>query len=104
MSYLGSKVRSKQKGFGFCDRSGSMYNLCDLKKQMEWRGNNLTWTGLMVGPDQLDRPNPQFKPFKAKKEDILPAPTRPQTNITVQFYGQTLSTNEVLAELRESLL
>ena len=34
---------------GVCDESGFVFNHKDLIKQMEWRGNNLVWTGLMVG-------------------------------------------------------
>lgn len=47
---------------GACDRTGFVFNHHDLVKQMEWRGNNLVWTGLMVGRPFLDLPQPQLRP------------------------------------------
>ena len=47
---------------GVCDESGFVFNHQDLVKQMEWRGNNLVWTGLMVGPPYLDKPSQQNRP------------------------------------------
>jgi hypothetical protein len=49
-------------GLGVCDRSGFTFNHKDLIKQMEWRGNNLVWTGLMVGPPFVDKPSQQNRP------------------------------------------
>jgi hypothetical protein len=46
---------------GICDRSGFVFNHSDLVKQMEWRGDSLEWTGLMVGRPFLDKPNEQFR-------------------------------------------
>ena len=57
------KVNPKNpNGLGVCDRSGFVFNHKDLVKQMEWRGNNLVWTGLMVGPPFLDKPSEQNRP------------------------------------------
>jgi hypothetical protein len=47
---------------GICDESGFVFNHKDLVKQMEWRGNNLVWTGLMVGPPYVDKPSQQNRP------------------------------------------
>ena len=47
---------------GVCDESGFIFNHKDLIKQMEWRGNNLVWTGLMVGKPYLDKPSQQNRP------------------------------------------
>lgn len=46
---------------GICDRSGFAFNHKDLVKQMEWRGESLEWTGLMVGRPFLDKPNEQLR-------------------------------------------
>ena len=57
------KVNSTNpQGLGVCDDSGFDFNHCDLVKQMEWRGNNLVWTGLMVGKPYLDKPCQQNRP------------------------------------------
>ena len=40
-----------------CDRTGFVFNHSDLVQQMEWRGDALQWTGLMVGRPFLDKPN-----------------------------------------------
>lgn len=57
------KVNSTNpQGLGVCDDSGFDFNHCDLVKQMEWRGNNLVWTGLMIGKPYLDKPSQQNRP------------------------------------------
>jgi hypothetical protein len=55
-------------GLGVCDRSGFTFNHKDLVKQMEWRGNNLVWTGLMVGPPFIDVPSQQNRPPIVKND------------------------------------
>ncbi len=47
---------------GVCDDSGFVFNHPDLVKQMEWRGDKLVWTGLMIGRPYLDKPNEQNRP------------------------------------------
>jgi hypothetical protein len=47
---------------GMCDESGFVFNHKDLVKQMQWRGNNLVWTGLLVGRPYLDKPCEQDRP------------------------------------------
>ena len=47
---------------GVCDESGFVFNHKDLVKQMEWQGNQLVWTGLMVGKPYLDVPSEQNRP------------------------------------------
>ena len=61
---------SNPKGLGVCDRSGFTFNHCDLVKQMEWRGNNLVWTGLMVGRPYLDEPSQQNRPPIVKNDPV----------------------------------
>jgi hypothetical protein len=53
-----------------CDRSGFIFLHKDLVKQKEWAGNNLVWTGLLVGKPYVDIPNPQARPPKIKKDPI----------------------------------
>lgn len=45
---------------GRCDQSGFLCRRADLKKQMEFRGNGLVWTGFWVHKRFLDKPNPQL--------------------------------------------
>lgn len=47
---------------GQCDTSGFVFNHKDLVKQMDWRGNSLVWTGLMVGKPFVDKPCQQNRP------------------------------------------
>lgn len=42
-----------------CDISGMVCNYGDLVKQMEWRGQRLIRTGLMVNKVFADKPDPQ---------------------------------------------
>jgi len=46
---------------GICDRSGFVFKHSDLVRQMEWRGDALEWTGLMVGRPFLNKPNEQLR-------------------------------------------
>lgn len=50
------------EALGVCDESGFVFNHSQLFKQMEWRGNNLVWTGLMVGKPYLDKPSQANRP------------------------------------------
>lgn len=50
------------QGVGVCDDSDFVFNHKDLCKQMDWRGNQLVWTGLMIGRPYLDVPNEQNRP------------------------------------------
>lgn len=86
---------------GVCDDSGFTFNHKDLVKQMEWRGNNLVWTGLMVGKPYLNVPNEQFRPPLVKddprpvKNPRPPYPyTDPETPVVDPF-------PQILDELEE---
>jgi hypothetical protein len=46
---------------GICDRTGFVFKHSDLVQQMEWRGDSLEWTGLMVGRPFLNKPNEQLR-------------------------------------------
>lgn len=47
------------RGIARCDYSGLMVRHADLKKQKQYRGTGLIWTGLLVAPQFEDLPNPQ---------------------------------------------
>ena len=75
MSFQGRFVKVNKhspSGTGVCDRSGFLFNHKDLKKQMEYRGNRLSWTGFLVAERYLDKPNPQFRPTRAPLDDPKP--------------------------------
>lgn len=77
----GTHVRinpARPEALGICDRTGFVFMKKDLIKQFEWRGNALTWTGLLVGRPYLDKPNEQNRP------PILPPDPVPVTNPRVQ--------------------
>lgn len=65
------------RGSGVCDTSGFHVNYPDLKKQMEYSGQSLYWTGFLVHKDFLDKPQPQnLKPkfFGDPKPILNPRP------------------------------
>ncbi len=82
---------------GVCDDSGFDFNHKDLVKQMEWRGDNLVWTGFMVGPEYLDKPQEQNRPPLVKadprpiKNPRLPVPYTDPEVPTVLPYPQLLA-------------
>lgn len=53
---------TEPNSYGICDRTGFIFNSKDLKKQMVWAGNNLVWTGWMVGAPYIDEPSQQNRP------------------------------------------
>jgi len=70
------------QGLGMCDRSRFMFMHKDLVKQMEWRGNALVWTGLLVGKPFLNTPNEQFRPPILPPDPVpLENPRIPQGNL-----------------------
>lgn len=50
------------QALGICDYTGFPFRRKDLVRQMEWRGNALTWTGFLVGRPYVDKPNEQLRP------------------------------------------
>lgn len=73
---------NKAEPVGICDRSGGLFKYKDLKKQMEWMGNRLQWTGLMVGEPFLDEPNPQNRTPHIPPDVIKLNNPRPGFNYT----------------------
>lgn len=51
---------------GVCDYSGFFFSRSDLVKQYEWRGNQLVWTGAIVGRPFVDEPSEQNRPPQIK--------------------------------------
>jgi hypothetical protein len=78
---------------GICDDSSFVFNHKDLKKQMDWRGDNFVWTGLMVGKPYLDKPQEQNRPPVVKGDpyavknprvpdfNIVPTPVLPNAQL-----------------------
>lgn len=86
---------------GQCDESGLTFNHKDLVKQMEWRGDNLVWTGLMVGRPYLDVPNEQNRPPLVKDDPRPVKNPRPPLPYTDPEYPVVDPFPEILAELEE---
>ena len=78
-----AKVSARSpRAFGRCDFGGETRNLADLKKQMEWAGTKLIWTGMLVCDEHYDQPQPQLKAIR------LPADPVPVKNLRPWNYGQ----------------
>jgi hypothetical protein len=58
---------------GRCDLSMMVFDTTDLVKKMEWVGNELVWTGMMVGRCFYDEPNEQNRPPLPSRD---PAPVK----------------------------
>lgn len=69
--YKGKRVTinpHNPEALGICDYSDFVFNHKDLVKQMEWRGDALVWTGMMVGRPYVDKPNEQNRPPLVKND------------------------------------
>ena len=62
---------------GVCDYSGFPFSRSDLVKQYEWRGNQLVWTGAIVGRPFVDEPNEQNRPPQIKGDPKVVQNPRP---------------------------
>lgn len=87
------------RAIGQCDITSSLFAHSDLIKQMEWRGDSLVWTGLMVGRPFVDKPNPQNRPPPVKND-----PTVVQNPRLIPTYqplsDNTLTYDEIFAQLQ----
>ena len=80
-----TKMSSKHpRGIARCDYSGLMVRHCDLKRQMEYRGTGLVWTGYLVHPKFADVPNPQNLTPLIKLDPVPFNNARPDTQIDAQ--------------------
>jgi hypothetical protein len=69
------------EALGICDYTGFVFMRKDMVRQMEWRGNDLVWTGFYVGKPYADKPNEQ------NKTPILPPDPRPVIDPRPQFFS-----------------
>lgn len=86
---------------GECDDSGFTFNHKDLVRQMEWRGDRLVWTGLLVGKPFLDTPNPQNRPPLVKDDPKAIRNSRPPTPYTDPEVPVVAGFPLILEELEE---
>lgn len=87
MGILGSFPRARAdvnhpESWGVCDRCGFVFNLKDLKRQMRYSGNALTWTGYLVDDLCLD------VPFQLDRPLALPPDPAPVKNPRPNFWAQ----------------
>ena len=68
------------RGWAADDRSGFQTNLHKLRFQMQWAGNQLINTQLLVGEDNYDKPQEQLRTL------ILPADPAPLFNARPENY------------------
>lgn len=89
---------SAPEAAGVCDITGFVFPHRMLRKQMEWRGDKLCWTGLMVGEPFLDKPQPQNRPPPVKDDPtVVNNPRLPQN------YKGLPNTNESYAQIYAEL-
>jgi uncharacterized protein with NAD-binding domain and iron-sulfur cluster len=69
----GKRATDTNDTVGRCDISMMVFNTKDLVKKMEWVGNELIWTGMMVGRPFYDEPNKQNRPPLPSRD---PAPVK----------------------------
>jgi hypothetical protein len=67
---------------GRCQRGGEIRKRSELKKQMEWRGDRLAWTGFWVCAQHMDEPQPQNR-AKRLRADPVPI-SEPLPNIDAE--------------------
>lgn len=98
--YLSNEVKPFQ-ATAICDRSGFKVMHKDLRKQYEWAGNKLVWTGLMVHKDFVDPPTEQLKVIPPKSDpkpivnarpnidaDLIPYPNE---RVNLSFFNWQLN-------------
>jgi hypothetical protein len=69
------------EALGICDYTGFVFPRKDLVRQMEWRGEDLVWTGFYVGRPFADKPNEQ------NRTPILPPDPVPVLEPRPQFFS-----------------
>jgi hypothetical protein len=95
--------RDNPQGVGRCDYSGFIFNSTDLVRQMEWRGNALVWTGLMVGKRFADVPNPQGRTPILKPDPVPLQYPRPPMFQEITWNNNPLPLWQNITETWESL-
>ena len=84
MAHRNDIDRNDPEPWGICDASGFRCKRSELTRQMEWRGNRLVWTGLMVWKRFADLPNPQLQTPTLKADPPGFADARPESAIAGQ--------------------
>ncbi len=84
---------------GQCDDTDFTFNHKDLVKQMEWRGDNLVWTGLLVGKPYLDVPQEQNRPPLVKADPRPVINSRLPVSYIDPNANQILSNTQLTAKL-----
>lgn len=88
------------EGVGVCDESGFVLNRKDLRKQLEWRGDRLVWTGSMRGKPYLDEPSEQNRPPIVRRDPIPVDNPRPPEGYTDPESNPVLSYDRLIQKLR----
>ena len=101
--FYGKYVKNQCSPVSFSDLGGQYFNTDDMIKQMDYRGNQLTWTGLMVGKRFADIPNPQNKSFKPKKESTTVENLRINSNFKANP-APLLPLQENIAEAQQAMV
>lgn len=84
----------RPRALGESDRSGFWYSHADMVRQFQFAGNGLIDTGLLVGPDEVDKPQDQFRAPILPPDPIPVVNPRPSPNITgIPIIGQPLPTS-----------
>ena len=102
--FYGKYVKNQRNPISFSDLGGQYFNTEDMIKQMDYRGNQLTWTGLMVGKRFADIPNPQNKSFKPKKESTLVSNLRINSNMSTLSPAPILSLQDNIAQAEQAMV
>jgi len=89
----------KPAALGECDDSGFTFNHKNLVKQMEWRGDNLVWTGFLRGKPYLDVPQEQNRPPLVKADPRPITNPRLPTPYNDPEYPPVPSYNQLVAKL-----
>lgn len=92
MSYgdISGRARTSARNpsaFACCDLCSEWYNRVDLKKQMEYRGPAIEWTGFLVCYRCWTVPQPQLKPIILPPDPVPVIFPRPESFITDNLTG-----------------
>lgn len=74
--------KTNPQAIGQCDYSGLVVRHADLKKQMQYSGTGLYWTGLWVYTKFIDKPNPQNLAPRVKADPVPVDHARPSNMVT----------------------
>ncbi len=70
---------SAPRGFGVCDECGEWWNLRSLRKEVQYMGAKVQWTGRLVCyPRCWTKPQPQLKPIRLPADPVPLRNPRPE--------------------------